>query len=527
MCGISFAWSRCPSTLKKKKFNERFENLLARGPDSTRRYSLKIGNGAEEYHALLGFSRLAIQGTGPEAEQPFVQSNGNKLMVNGEIYNAKKLVAKELQVHSSDCLSVLKLLETMELVDVCRQLDGDFAIVYINILNKTIQLARDPYGVRPLYYARYENGSNAVASELKGLWGLGRMVTCMQVEPGTVLTIPLSQFAMTTQRWHQVPWLKNPALRCPIIARTSIFKVLKSAVKKRLACNAQVEIGACLSGGLDSSVIVALAVSYLARDRPGYRLKTYSIGMPGSPDIEAARKVASFLKTDHHEIFVSPDECLSAIPEVIRAIESYDITTVRASVGNYLVGKYIRENTPGVKVVLNGDGSDEILGGYKYMRAAPSDLAFEQETTRLLENIHCYDVLRSERCMAAHGLESRSPFLDRQFVALARSIPTVMLRPSESMIEKFLLRSVMLLALPLEIAMRPKEAFSDGISHPDSSWHEKTKAEAERLGFTEAQWYRYEFDKHYCVKGAETIPGPWMPQFVRGATDPSARTLVL
>jgi asparagine synthase (glutamine-hydrolysing) len=217
---------------------------------------------------------------------------------------------------------------------------------------------------------------------------------------------------------------------------------------------------------------------------------------------------------------------------VIYGVETCDITTVRASVGNFLLGRFIAEVTPTVKVVLNGDGADEALGGYLYMRSAPSDVAFETETDRLLTEIHMYDVARSERSMAANGLESRSPFLDRQFISVARSIPTRLLRPTEQTIEKSVLRQAFSDGLlPDAVLWRRKEAFSDGISPAGIPWFHAAGSQVieDAKQYTintpktlEALWYRQLFVSHFSDWA--TIPAMWMPRFVK-ATDPSARTL--
>jgi len=509
---------------------------MDRGPDDVFSDLLTLPSGIS---VGLGFTRLHVQGSAGN-EQPFTMADGRIVMCNGEIFNAPALVSSlSLPVGkgASDCAVIPALLTTMDLAAVCRLLDGDFAIIVVDLSAGTVTVARDPYGVRPLFLGSFETGVSCLASELKGFpQHMGTLTHVMAINPGTVQTIPMidPRAAITTQ-WHEVPWLKSPifssvdpgpALRC----------ACEAAVVKRLATVR--EIGACLSGGLDSSLVAAIA----ARNLPG-PLHTYSIGMEGSPDLEKARDVAAHIGSIHHECIVTAEECLAAIPAVIRAIESFDITTVRASVGNYLLGAFIRSVTPTVKVVLNGDGADEILGGYLYMRAAPSDAAFEAETSRLLEELHRYDVLRSERSMAAHGLESRSPFLDRQVVSVARSIPTEQLRPTATRIEKYVLRAAFASSglLPDSVLWRPKEAFSDGISRAENSWFETAKAKGDQEfpdGWicrfvinppktAEAAWYRSLFHETYPEAAASLIPAMWMPRFIEGATDPSARTLAL
>jgi asparagine synthase (glutamine-hydrolysing) len=506
----------------------------------------------------FGFARLHIQGAEGGAEQPFKLRDGRTVAVNGEIFNSEILVKQldlEVPEGASDCAVVPALLERgMGLAEVARQLDGDFAIVVADPAKGTVELARDPYGVRPLFYGRGHRWGGVV-SEIKGFPANAEVVTA--VEPGTVMTVTTDDSApISTVMWHQIPWLKVPRWRASLEGLTeggqALRQALEEAVAKRLSTVRAV--GACLSGGLDSSLVAAIAARRLARS--GKRLHTYSIGMAGSPDLEHARLVAAHIGSEHHERIVTPEECLAAIPEVVRAIESFDITTVRASVGNYLVGRLVREETPDVKVVLNGDGADEALGGYLYMRAAPDDAAFEAETDRLLREIHMYDVARSERSMAAHGLESRSPFLDRQFIAVARGLPTDALRPSKTMLEKTILRTAFAEGnlLPEKVLWRRKEAFSDGISRAERSWFEMAREEGTARGTesgdaaggsswqsraarfsvnppptAEALWYRELWSEAGYPEAAAAAVAPhmWMPRFVANATDPSARTLAL
>jgi asparagine synthase (glutamine-hydrolysing) len=520
--------------------------LKDRGPDA------QVAAVNPDGRTGFGFTRLHIQGGGDiheTMEQPFRLKDGRQVMVNGEIFNAEILVRQlglSVPAGASDCAVVAALLERwLPLEVVCHQLDGDFAIVVLDPSTGNAELARDPYGVRPLFYTA---DGTTIASELKGIIAArqneaGEIRT---VTPGTVVRL-VGDRVLAETVWHQTPWLKIPAWRASLeglaTAGQTLAHALEEAVAKRLTTRRAV--GACLSGGLDSSLVAALAARYLAAAGKG-PLHTYSVGMAGSPDLEHARLVAAHIGSIHHERILTPEECLAVIPTVIKAIESFDITTVRASVGNYFVGELVATATPDVKVVLNGDGADEVLGGYLYMRAAPDDAAFEAETDRLLAEIHRYDVLRSERSMAAHGLESRSPFLDRQFVAVARALPTEALRPSSTLMEKSILRTAFASSglLPEAVLWRRKEAFSDGISRAEKSWFEMARAEGEKQAggdwkavasaytvnpppTAEALWYRQLWSAAgYPESAAATVaPAMWMPRFVTGATDPSARTL--
>jgi asparagine synthase (glutamine-hydrolysing) len=545
MCGISVLFG---PAVTKEMLKKSMAALKARGPD-VERGDVVTCAGLDPI--AIGFTRLHIQGSNTECEQPFSLSDARTVLCNGEIFNSEFLIRNlglEVPAGSSDCAVIPALLERgLSLAEVCRQLDGDFAIVVVDLASATVTVARDPYGVRPLYFGSSEGQWRGFVSELKGLpEGATRVLA---VEPGTVMTVCLDgSRPATVDTWHQVPWLKNPSWAAPLEAEAALRVAVEEAVAKRLTTVRAV--GACLSGGLDSSLVAAIAAKLLAAK--GQRLHTYSIGMEGSPDLEHARLVADHIGSIHHERIVTAEECLSLSPTVVKAIESFDITTVRASVGNYLVGQLVATETPDVKVVLNGDGADEVLGGYLYMRAAPDDLAFETETTRLLSEIHRYDVLRSERSMAAHGLESRSPFLDRQFVSTARAIPTQHLRPQGKTIEKNVLRLAFATSglLPDAVLWRRKEAFSDGISRAEKSWFLLAAAageaaagagavasatwstaaaayEVNRPKTAEAFWYRRLFHESYPEAAAEAVaPAMWMPRFIV-ATDPSARTLAL
>jgi asparagine synthase (glutamine-hydrolysing) len=324
----------------------------------------------------------------------------------------------------------------------------------------------------------------------------------------------------------------------------TLTESLQKSVKMRMISDRP--IASLLSGGLDSSVIAGLVhKELLAQGRPP--LKTFSIGMAGSKDLEYARMCAKWMGYDHTEIIVTPDEMFECIPDVIRDIESYDITTIRASVGNWMVAREIARRSD-CKVVFNGDGSDELFGSYLYFFRAKSNEDYNNEVRRLLTNIHKYDVLRSDRCVSSHGLEARTPYLDSEFVQSVLQLPTDLLKPiSGERMEKWLLREVAMkeLLCPTEVALRRKEAFSDGVSGTEKPWYEiiQDKIKEKKLvpenwrdllvGLpdwvkpqTEEAFYYYSI---YCKLYPHTgDPWPyWMPQWSPETADPSARTLAL
>ena len=502
MCGI---WAFLgQSEGRAPDFKACVEALSPRGPEYTAITSITK-------EMVLGFTRLAINGLSPAGNQP-LENDGIFVVCNGEIYNYKTLAARwdiTYDENDSDCvvLGPLYAMLSQNMTSLCRTLDGVFAMVLVDTRRGRVYVASDPYGVRPLFEGRLGT-AYMWSSELKGLHS-----ACTEVRPfppGTWQCHDLSTGQLlVSQRYHDIPSVSISAID-EDTAKHCLRSCVIQAVRKRLL--SERPIGALLSGGVDSSLIAAI----VAREIYPRKLQTFSIGFEGSPDLKHGRTVADKIGSDHHEIVMTPDDFRNAVPQVVKDIESYDITTVRASVGNWLVGKYIKEHTD-CKVIFNGDGSDEIGGGYKYMRAAPSGEAFDLETERLLSEIHMFDVLRSDRCMAAHGLEARTPFLDKQVVAIWKSAPVEFRRPSKSRIEKNLLRDAFVYDnyLPANVLWRKKEAFSDGVSSSDSKpWYARPD---------EGRYYRQLFSEHY-LPWASVIPHMWMPRWVN-ATDPSARAL--
>jgi asparagine synthase (glutamine-hydrolysing) len=579
MCGI-WAWILANTNQKLPSEEEILEKgvrgISKRGPEGHR--ILQAGN------ATFAFTRLAINGLNDAGMQPFhlqelrnasgatsetlwglsrdegsTQANGITWMCNGEIYNAHRLNIP--MPSGSDCEVMGALYERCERDPVmfCRALDGVFAFVLYDGHNYVV--GRDPYGVRPLYYMQKKEVSYLLgdldcpvtidqgiifASERKALEPFANEHSVIEeFPPGQVWTIQGKQNDFFNRRvkkevYHTVPWIK---MADSSDWNTTLRLSLEAAVKKRVELSER-PIAALLSGGLDSSLIAALVQEELKLSgKPP--LKTFSIGMPGSTDLKYARMVADHIGSDHTEILTTADEMFSYIPEVIRDIESYDITTVRASVGNWLVSKRIRETTD-CKVVFNGDGSDEILGGYLYFYRAPSDEAFERESERLLAEISKYDVLRSDRSISSHGLEPRTPFLDKQFVQVARSLPTDLRRPTKNLCEKWCLRTAFqdTCLLPYEVLWRKKEAFSDGVSSQEKSWYQEVQERIEQQRLVPFDWeqkakqwcdpipktkeafyYRTLYESMY--KHTATYWPFWMPKWSGETTDPSARTLSL
>jgi len=487
---------------------------------------------------LFGFHRLAINGyANPESEQP-IELEDCVLICNGEIYNWNYL-HRTLNIPTktgSDCESIIHLYKKFGIAYTLNMLDGVFAFLLFDKIKNKIYVARDPYGVRPLFCsynkANEEHFYYVFSSELKMMTHMitDHVYSGKQFTPGSYMEINMNNGEQLSKQYFLSVCSEIPGYHLTEYYHECIRNGLIAAVNKRVK-NTDREVACLLSGGLDSSLITALVAKALPDPS---NLKTWSIGMIGSEDLRYAEMVAEHIGTDHHSIILSKQEFLDAIPEVIYTIESYDTTTVRASVGNWLISKYIRENSD-AKVVFNGDGSDEVTGGYMYFHLAENALEFDQECKRLLKDICYFDVLRSDRSISSHGLEARTPFLDKNFVHMYLSIPAEVrfIEMKGTKIEKYLLRDAFdkTNLLPHNVLWRTKEAFSDGVSTQQESWFETIQNFAKEKykdmnmdGPTaEKYWYRELFNQYY-PNCKEVIPYMWMPKFVE-ATDASARTL--
>jgi len=560
MCGI---WCRIGSNNDPQDPRPWVNQLEARGPEGTRIVHVNE-------NVTMGFTRLAINGLTNAGMQPYTKGPLTWIC-NGEIYNSKEL-EESLGLNNTgsdcECIGELYMRHRDNLIAFARALDGVFAIALYDAERQRLIVTRDPFGIRPLFVgcrpntelslANINNAAVPVfhskfttlvfASELKSLVPYFEAV--MAFQPGTIQSYDIATMSIINDlRYHTVGWMTNPQFRLSepagfVDASIALRYALEESVRKRLLTERPV---ACLlSGGLDSSLIAALVQNNL-RNLNQPPLKTFSIGFEGSSDLAHAQIVADWIGSDHTEIKMTPDEFFNAIPEVIRAIESYDTTTVRASTGNYLLAKKIRELTD-CKVVFNGDGSDELFGGYLYFNNAPNDEAFQAETERLLNDIHTFDVLRSDRSISANGLEARTPFLDKQFVSVVRSIHPGFLRPVKGeQVEKFILRCAFDdgTTLPPEVLWRRKEAFSDGVSTPEKAWFQEIQERVARLvpnnwqmkatlsysnhltpRTAEEYYYRFLFTSTYGLSAIRTtVPYRWMPQWCPETSDPSARTL--
>lgn len=445
MCGILCVFNGHDVEVKQ-------DILKHRGPDMSRAY--------KNNKVYMEFSRLAINDLSEAGMQPFIDGP-RAFMCNGEMYN-HELYTDTPDV--SDCLTLFKLVRDVGAFEACKMIKGsEFAFVYYD--GQHLFVARDPIGVRPLFYT-FAGSSMAFASEMKALVQFDSDIYVFP--PGHVYCTGTEHFGCFYTIYWTIPRAVTP--------KADLKSVLIECVRDRVK-NTHRDIGFLLSGGLDSSLICSIACSLMTPSQRA-RVQTFTIGEHGSPDVVAAQQVADYLGTKHTHIPFNFKEAFKLVPKVIASIESYDTTTVRASVPMWILCKYISEHS-NCKVILSGEGSDELLAGYKYFQNAPSIEALYYETIRRMQLIHQFDGLRADRCIAAHGLELRTPFLDPRFVeaAIVGTHPARKMVTLERM-EKFVLRKSFEGYLPPDILWRRKDAFSDAVGY---GWVKHTKQACEKM----------------------------------------------
>ena len=544
MCGIWLLLSRKDTILELEKYQNNFKNIEGRGPDES---VLEKVNNENSENVILGFHRLSINGI-ELGNQPFnieTRYNNYYLICNGEIYNYKKLAADfdiELKT-KSDCEVILPLYMKVGINRLVNLLDGVFALSIITIDKSSnsvlVETARDRIGVRPIFYGvSKENKYIYICSEMKGISNLADKVYVFP--PGSIMSSKLNKSNVIEnklKRYYDFNYIDRHVETNENDMLSLIRIYFEKSIKKRLMSDRP--IGSLLSGGLDSSLVSAVVSKMLRK-----RIKTFSIFMPGGTDKNFSDMVSKHINSDHYNIELTKQDFLNAIEETIWAIESYDITTVRASVGQFLVSKFISEET-NIKVVMSGDGSDELCSGYIYNYNAPSLEDLHKEAELRLKEIHLYDGLRADRATSYHGLELRVPFLDYEFVDMYMKINEKLRIPLEDRMEKYLLRKAFENEnlLPNDVLWRKKEAFSDGVSSVEESWHttikkyistkisdeefneNKDKFEHCKPETKEAYYYRKIFCEKFGDHNSEVIPKFWLPNWSDGLKEPSAREL--
>ena len=518
MCSIM---SYCSRSAAIDVFMEGFNRTISRGPDDTR--IVKTDNG------LLGFHRLAIMGLTPSGMQPF-KLGDSYVACNGEIYGFKKLKEKLSEKYTfkseSDCEILLPLYQEYG-TTMFAMLDAEFAcIIYDGDAGEFIA-ARDPIGIRPLYYGYDREGAVIFASEAKNLTGLTDKI--MPFPPGYYYKS--GQFI----RYCDIAEVDRICRDNLETVCKQIHDKLTAGVEKRLAADAKA--GFLLSGGLDSSLVCAIAAK-ISREP----IRTFAIGMrEDAIDLKYARQVANYIGSDHTEVYMTEDDVISSLETVIQLLGTYDITTIRASIGMYLVCRSIHEQTD-IRVLLTGEISDELFG-YKYTDFAPDAAAFQAEAQKRIRELHMYDVLRADRCISVNSLEARVPFGDLDFVKYVMSVnPELKINTYGK--GKYLLRRAFEAGdyLPDEILWREKAAFSDAVGHSmvdylkeyarlkytDEEFESMCKEYVYARPFTkESLLYRQIFETYYPGQ-AEMIAGFWMPNREWegcDVKDPSARVL--
>ncbi len=520
MCGIVAAFKiKKQSEQLRQQVLEMSRRIRHRGPDWN---GIWCGGSA-----ILAHERLSIVDPQSGGQPLFSEDNLQVLAVNGEIYN-HQAIRREYEGRytfrtGSDCEVILALYRDAvraggsqeDFIRMLEKLNGIFAFALYDAERDEYLIARDPIGVIPLYIGHDAQGRVFVASELKALEGI-----CTEYEPFLPGHFLSSRTGMV-ERWWTRDWFKYDAVKDNEASVQELHDALEAAVKRQLMSD--VPYGVLLSGGLDSSVISAIAKKNAARrvetddqqEAWWPRLHSFAVGLKGAPDLAKAREVAEHIGTVHHEINYTIQEGLDAIRDVIYFIETYDVTTVRASTPMYLLARVIR--SMGIKMVLSGEGADEVFGGYLYFHKAPDAKAFHDETVRKLSKLHLYDCLRANKSLAAWGVEGRVPFLDKEFLDVAMRLnPAAKMCPGKE-IEKRIVREAFADMLPESVAWRQKEQFSDGVGY---SWIDTLKEitaaavtdeqmahAAERFPINtpmnkEEYYYRSIFEEHFPSESA-------------------------
>lgn len=517
MCSIM---AYCRKDAPRDKFEDGFSRTVSRGPDDSR--IIETGGG------LMGFHRLAIMGLTPEGMQPFSLGD-DRIVCNGEIYGfekfRKRLEDRYAFASDSDCEVLLPLFREYG-TDMFAMLDAEFALVIYDAERDRFVAARDPIGIRPLFYGYDKDGAMIYASEAINLVGLTDRI--IPFPPGCY------HDGEKFVRYRDIAEVEKVSTDGVEEACAKLREKLIAGIEKRLVADAKV--GFLLSGGLDSSLVCAVAAKK-SKDR----IKTFSIGMSGDAiDLGYAREVADYIGSEHTEVIIDRDTVLSSLDTVIKALGTFDITTVRASIGMYLVCKAIHETTD-IRVLLTGEISDELFG-YKYTDFAPSAEEFQKEAQKRVRELYMYDVLRADRCISVNSLEARVPFGDLDFASYAMSLdPAIKMNVYGK--GKYLLRKAFEGDwLPEKILMREKAAFSDAVGHSmvdylkeyANGYYSDREYEERRARYTHARpftkeslLYREIFEKYYPGQ-AEMIKDFWMPnRSWKGCDvdDPSARVL--
>lgn len=516
MCGIACIFNiKEQSTELRKKALKMAQKLRHRGPDWSGIY---VGGSA-----ILAHERLSI--VDPQSGgQPLYSDNGKHILaVNGEIYNHREIRENYADKYNfktgSDCEVILALYQDKG-IDFLEDINGIFAFALYDEEKDEFLIARDPIGVIPLYIGKDKDGKVYVASELKSLEGF-----CDEYEP----FLPGHYYHSKEgkmKRWYKREWNEYEAVKDNEASSQEIREALEKAVERQLMSD--VPYGVLLSGGLDSSVISAIAKKYAAKrietkgkdDAWWPQLHSFAIGLKGAPDLSKAKEVADHIGTVHHEINYTVQEGLDAIRDVIYFIETYDVTTVRASTPMYLIARVIK--SMGIKMVLSGEGADEIFGGYLYFHKAPNAKAFHEETIRKLSKLYLYDCLRANKSLSAWGVEGRVPFLDKEFMDVAMRLnPEAKMAPGKT-IEKKIVREAFEDMLPESVTWRQKEQFSDGVGYnwidtlrkitSEAVTDEQMENAARRFPINpplskEEYYYRSIFEEHFpSESAAKTVP---------------------